>query len=46
MRKEVCISDLTNGLGTKRNYMCHRCNAHLWDGTIYTGPEWETYVNQ
>ena len=45
INKKVSISDLTNGLGAERNYICHRCNAHLWKGRVYTGAEWENYVN-
>jgi DNA-directed RNA polymerase subunit RPC12/RpoP len=38
--------DLTHGRGEKRNYICHRCGAHLWDGKWYTLEEWEAYVNE
>ena len=38
-------TDLTGGLGKKRNIYCHDCKAHWWDGKWWTKAEWNTFIN-
>lgn len=39
------IKDLTNGLGDVRNYYCMSCNAHEYDGLLYSRKQWDDWVN-
>lgn len=41
-----CVSDLTNGYGSLRNYYCHTCHAHLFRDKWYSKSEWEIWIEK
>jgi len=40
------IDDLTSGFGDKRNYICHWCGMHHWQGRFWTRAEWKDYIEE
>lgn len=38
------LTDLTLGKGKIRNFYCHQCGFHIYNGREFTKKEWDIYV--
>ena len=44
--KSPKVIDLTHGYGPDRNYLCHDCKAHFWQGRWWKRKEWDDYLEE